>query len=85
MARADDYRHFPSIPKANKEAKNDLVGSHSAKVEADSECLKGSECLQDILPTNMPADMPTFFQEKLKKICEHCECKQNVLWKGALL
>lgn len=76
MARADDYRHLPSIPKATKEVKNDPVGSPSSKFEAESECLKESECLQDILP----ADMPAFFQEKLKKICEHCECKQDILW-----
>jgi hypothetical protein len=75
MARVDDYRHLPS-----KEAKNDPVGSPSSQVEAESECLKESECLQDILP----AEMPDFFQEKLKKICEHCECKQNVLWNNFL-
>jgi hypothetical protein len=69
MAFAENYRHLPSIPKATK-ATNDPVGSPSSKIEAES------ECLQDILPANMPA----FFQEKLKKICEHCECKHNVLW-----
>jgi hypothetical protein len=75
MARADDYRHLPS-----KEAKNDPVGSPSSQVEAESECLKESECLQDILPP----EMPLFFREKLTKICEHCECKQNVLWNNFL-
>jgi hypothetical protein len=75
MAHADDYRHLPS-----KEAKNDPVGFPSSQVEAESECLKESECLQDILP----AEMPVLFREKLKKICEHCECKQNVLWNNFL-
>jgi hypothetical protein len=69
MARADYYRHLPS-----KEAKNDSVGSRSSQVEAES------ECLQDILP----AKMPDFFRKKLKNICEHCECKQNVLWNNFL-
>jgi hypothetical protein len=75
MARADDYRHLPS-----KEAKNDPGGSPSSQVEAEPERLKEPECLQDILP----AEMPVFFREKLKKICEHCECKQNVLWNNFL-
>jgi hypothetical protein len=70
MARADDYRHLPSVPKATKEDKNDPVGSPNSKAEAES------ECLQDILPV----DIPPFFREKLKKVCEHCECKQKVLW-----
>ena len=80
MARADHYRHLPSIPKAPKEPKSDPVGSPNSQVEVESECLEESECLQKILP----ADMPAFFREKLKKICEHCECKQNVLWNNFL-
>ena len=28
--------------------------------------------------------MPTFFKEKLKNICEYCECKQEVLWNNLL-
>ncbi|KAN0106721.1 hypothetical protein V8E51_009597 [Hyaloscypha variabilis] len=59
--------HLPSIPDFR---------SLSSKGEGESERIGKPEFLADILPANMP----TFFREKLKKICEHCECKPNILW-----
>lgn len=79
MACADDTRHLPFINKAT-EVNNNPIRSPSSKVEAELECITESESLQDILPTNMPP----LFQEKLRKICEHCECKEEVLWRNFL-
>jgi hypothetical protein len=30
----------------------------------------------------MSSTMPGFFQKRLKNICEHCECKSDILWRN---
>jgi hypothetical protein len=65
--RADDYRHFPLVPKPIK-------GHLAEPISSRSEVL--SEALQEILP----ADMPDLFKEKLENICPYCHCKKEILW-----